>query len=311
LHSLWRTKSLGLCTFLFFISVASVANENTKNIHVTCERNPEQCLAELPSYLSSVPLHSRVWFQYKLYQVNAMFELLLLDDLLVEISPWINATDIPLKFKLSVHIYYAKLMKSKGFESEANQYLQKSIQILQDVNEVSPDPMLEVQIANTLNSLGLYQQGYDLLLPLEEKYKNRHMPKFKHELYENLGHFAYRLGDLDKHVEYRLLALQWAKEFGNLVQEAISTYNVARSYQMLEAYEKAFEYFLIAEQLQAIGESDQNMIWYRRAEMSLAQGNVKDAQTYFSKVNRVTSSKSYQKMFAQLEDSISKAQTVN
>lgn len=310
MRSLANTRRLSVCALLIFLLCRGAVAEQQKNIHVTCDLKPKECLAELPNYLTSVPLHSRVWFQYKLYQINAMFELLLLDELLAEVSPWINAPDIPLKFKLTVHIYYAKLMQTNGFEDEANEYLEKSIEILKDVNEVSPDPMLEVQIANTLNSLRRYQQGYDLLSPLEVKYKDRHMPKFKHELYENLGHFAYRLGDLDKHLEYRLLARVWAKEQGNQVQLAISTYNVGRAYQMLESYEQAFEYFLIAEQMQAMGQSDQNMIWFRRAEMSLAQGNVIQAKAYFANLNKVTSIRSYQKMFTQLESNLNNAQAV-
>ncbi len=292
---------------LLILPLTVFANESQPTIHNTCSRVPKQCLVELPQYLTSVPLHSRVWFQYKLYQLDALFELLKLDELLAEVSPWVNATDIPLKFKLSVHIYYAKLMMTNGSKDEAIVYLERAITILKDVNEVSPDPMLEIQIANSLNSLGRYQQGYDLLKPLETKYRNRHMPEFKHELYENLGHFAYRLGDLEQHLKYRLVAVKWAKELENEVQVAIATYNVARAYQMLKNYDKAFEYFLIAEQIQAMGENDQNMINFRRAEMSLALGDVSKAQVYFSKVDTKGQIASYNRLFEQLAADIDAA----
>ncbi|WP_286262570.1 tetratricopeptide repeat protein [Thalassotalea atypica] len=281
--------------------VSSSAKASDSRIHETCETNPQQCLIDIQLKLDTETYQSRVWFQYKLYQLDALFELLELDELYNEVTPWLNADDIPLKFKLAVEIYYAKLLRGKNEKEKAVFHLERAIHTLQDINEVAPDPMLEVQIANALNSLERYQQGYDLLKPLEDKYRNRHMPEFKHELYENLGHFAYRLGDFEQHLQYRLKAQRWAKEHSNKVQIAISTYNIARAYQMLSKYEEAFVYFAKAEEMQAMGKHDQNMIWFRRAEMALEMSELSKAKEYFAFVDREIPSDYYIEMFDQFE----------
>lgn len=300
---------LYLCALSLFLCVNAQADEPNKvNIHLLCEQSPAQCIQEIDTYLEKEVYRSRIWFQYKLYQLDALFELMRHDALYDEVNHWVTEENIPLKFKISTHIYYAKLLEGNNANEQAYEYLEKAIATLQEVNEVSPDPMLLVQIANALNSLGRYQQGYDLLFPLVAKYQHRYMPKFKHELNENLGHFAYRLGDLQGHLQYRLHALEWASKLANKVQVAISTYNVARAYQMLKEYDQAFEHFLIAEKMASMGESDQNMIWFRRAEMFLAQGHIEQATAAFERVNRQSDFAAYIQMFNEFETKIKAAQ---
>ena len=284
--------------------ITSLDSFDEKNIHQMCYTSPRQCLDNIDLHLSDVPNQGRIWFQYKMYQLDALFQLGRLSELSSEVEPWLVQEDIPLRFKISVFIYHAKILQGQGESQQANEYLEKAIALLKDVNEASADPAQVVQIANTLNSLKRFQQGYDLLKPLAKKYRNRHMPKFKHELFENLGHFAYRLGKLDEHLTYRLLALEWAKEVGNDNQTAISYYNVARAHQELKNYERGFYYFAIAEKMKALGEYDQNMIFYRRAQMSLAMGEVAQAEKFFNTVNRQVEIESYIAMFNKLEEEI-------
>lgn len=297
---------LSAITFVF-LSLKVDATEHV-NIHQTCENSPLECLAKIDVFLSEETNESRVWFQYKLYQLKSLFHLSRYEQLYIEVSPWILRDDIPLKFKISAHIYYAKLLAGQGEKELANDYLERAIGILEDVNEVSPDPLLKVQIANTLNALGRYEQGYALLKPLEAKYSKRDMPVFKQDLFENLGHFAYRLGLFEEQLMYRKQAVKYAKQLENPVILAISTYNLARAYQALENYPLAFKYFEQAEQLEAMGKTDQNMIWYRRAEMSLAQGQVIQARQYFNKVNREGAIQVYADTFDKLDVKISTAE---
>jgi tetratricopeptide (TPR) repeat protein len=103
--------------------------------------------------------------------------------------------------------------------------------------------MMTIQIANSLNYLGENQQGYDMLKALDKKFFDRNDPLFKLEFYENLGHFSWRLGYFDEHIELRLKALDAAKKRLNKQDYAVAIYNVGRAYQMVDAYEDAFEYF--------------------------------------------------------------------
>ncbi len=191
MHTQSAIKAILSVIFLALVPVKAIASEDV-SIHQTCDNSPVECLAKIDVFLSEETNESRVWFQYKLYQLKSLFQLSRYEQLYIEVTPWILRDDIPLKFKISAHIYYAKLLAGQGEKALANNYLERAIAILEDVNEVSPDPLLKVQIANTLNALGRYEQGYALLKPLEAKYSKRDMPVFKQDLFENLGHFAYR-----------------------------------------------------------------------------------------------------------------------
>ena len=284
---------------------ALVAGTPTLNIHSLCETSPKQCLANIEATLQAEQAGSRRWFQYKAYQLDALFQLLRFSELEQQLSPWLDRDDIPLKFSIQVQVYSAKILLSQGEKVTAEQRMGTAVSLMKQVNAANYDPFLVVQIANGLNALGQNQQGYDLLLPLVEKYKHRPMAKFKHELFENLGHFAARLGMLEEHLRYRIQALNWAKVLANDTQEAISLYNVARAYQMLNHYSQAYEYFAQAEQLQALGNSDQNMVFFRRAQLALAQGDIAKAERYFSLVKRGDEFAHYQVMFTELAQQLS------
>ena len=281
------------------LSLPAVGDDH--DIHYICNHSPQRCLAKIDGYLSQEQIESRRWFQYKMYQIDALFQLVKFEQLAKQVEPWVERDDIPLKFKINALIYYAKTLRSKGDNTLAVQYMNTAIATIEQVNTTAYDPMLVVQIANGLNSVGEYQKGYELLLPLVKKYRNRPMAKFKHELFENLGHFALRLGKLEEHLSYRLQALEWAKQLENDNQTAISAYNVARAHQELKNFERAFYYYKVADDLQAMGESDQNMIYYRRAQMSLAMNNIADAKRYFAMINRDINFESYTKLFDELE----------
>lgn len=272
------------------------------DIHTLCAEAPQQCLTNVEKLLLHEPSESRRWFQYKNYQLDALFELNRFEQLANEVEPWLARDDIPLKFQISVLIYSAKSQPDNRKEL-ANQLINKAVTLLEDVSEVNHNPMLMVQIANSLNEQGEYQRGYDMLLPLVTKYQHRHMPRFQHELFENLGHFAIRLNKLDEHLEYRCSALKWASLMGNDNQIAISLYNVARAFQMLENYPKALEYFSKAEQL---GKNTLELVEFRRAEIALAQGQLDKAQAHYAEVEH-KQTQYYQSLFSAFESALSKA----
>lgn len=280
-----------------------------EDIHVICQQQPKLCLTKIDRHLSIQQPQSRVWFEFQLYKLDALFDLVDFEQLEQEVVPWLEVDNIPVKFKTQINIYYAKILKGKGAENNelAFQYLNNAIDTLKDIDQVSASLSLKIKIANTLNSLGKYQQGHDFLYPLVAKYENRHMPKFKHELYENLGHFSLFLGKLDEHLQYRFKALEWAEKMNNQTQIAISLYNVARAHQELKQYDQAFNYFSQAEQTQALGKSDHNMVWFRRAEMALAQKDVSSAIAYFANLDQTISLETYSDRYKKLEEEIALA----
>jgi len=276
------------------------------DIHQICTSSPSQCLLEIGGKLRSVPFKSRVWFQYKLYQFDALFRLVKLKDLKTEIVKWIVQEEVPLRFKINIYILYAKIIKPEGNHALVEQYLNKAINILSSVNDVTVDPMIIVQIANALNYLNKNQQGYDMLVTLEKKYFKRNNVMFKLELYENLGHFSYRLGKLEEHILLREKAMHWAKQHGNTQRIATAIYNLARAYQMTKEYTQALDYFDQAERYaqRSANYFTLSMSKFRRSEIEHNRGNNRKAREYFHLIDKKALPESSDEMLNALANKI-------
>lgn len=306
-HKRLTAISFGVSLALASAAGASPRTEDDRNIVQRCQQSPQVCLEIIEPVLGQTQQTSRVWYQYKLLHLEALFRLVMFDELAKEVAPWVDDESVPLRFRINVLVYYAKVLSKSDTRSQSMFYMEQAISAIEQVNESNYDPLLTVMVANGLNYLGKYQQGYDLLMPLVAKYKHRPMAKFKHELFENLGHFAHRLGRPEEHLDFRLKALTWAQALDSKNEIAIALYNIARAYQFLENYEKAFSYFEKAEGMDAMGPSDTTMITFRRAEMSLAQGNILVAEEYMKALQGNQALSSYQAKFEQLNEAISTA----
>jgi hypothetical protein len=90
-----------ITVLLLFFSptlLAFPAKKALSDIHQTCQSSPSQCLDEIEANLASVPFKSRVWFQYKLYQLDALYRLVKLKALSSELVKWIDIEKVPLRF---------------------------------------------------------------------------------------------------------------------------------------------------------------------------------------------------------------------
>ncbi len=293
-------KSIVVVFFLLLSPMLSASMENRTpsiDIHQTCQSSPSQCLAEIEQQLASVPFKSRVWFQYKLYQLDALYQLVKLKTLKNELVKWLDIEETPLRFKINIYIFYAKVILSQGCKTLGNEYLNKAINTLKSVNKVATNPMLIVQIANALNDLEKYQQGYDMLIALENKFIKRDDVMLKLELYENLGHFSYRLGKLEEHIYYRIKTVFWAKQQTSGQRTAVAIYNLARAYQMTKEYSDSLEHFNRAEKYAKKSDNyfTLSMIMFRRAEIEYERGDNKKSMEYVQLIDLKPLSESFEK----------------
>jgi tetratricopeptide (TPR) repeat protein len=281
-----RLNSVCLFILLSFAPVIYAQSDDI-NIHVICERSSSKCLEQIDQQLKSVPKQSRVWFQYKLYQFDALFQLAKIEQLKKEVAPWIDVKDIPLKFKINVYFYHAKSLVNDGKSELARQYLNKTIDLLTSVSQLYTDPMMTIQIANALNYLGENQQGYEMLKVLDKKFFTRNDPMFKLELYGNLGHFSQRLGHFEEHIELRLKAVDAANKLLNKHIYAVATYNVGRAYQMVDSYGNAFDYFNESRKW-FLAEKDSygaELALMRQAQLSMKQQDEDRAKKIFNQID--------------------------
>jgi len=223
---------------LIFTPQGVVAHSPVKNmseIHKICSKSPAECLTEVNKVLLTTKEQSRVWYDLIQYKVESLFLLQNIKELNAVTKPWITIDDLPVPFKISVYIYYAKSLTADNdidkelIKSESKKYIKKAEQQLDLMNNAYPDPMLLIQLANIKMFVGEYEQAYQSLQALTVKYQRRQDPAFKLDLYGNLAHLADRLKYKQQAINYWIESIDWAKKHGNDQQIATVYFNLAQS----------------------------------------------------------------------------------
>jgi len=244
-----------LMLFTILINQVVLANDKPKTInkvHVVCKNSPSECLPEVNLQLLKTVEHSRVWYNLMQYKMESLFLLQDTEQLHAITKKWINEEKLPIPFKVSIYIYYAKtIFFAKGYDktfvkSEREKYIRKAEQQLALMNNVYPDPMLLMQLANLKMFVGETLEAYQSLLPILTKYKNHPDPELKLELFGTLGHLADRLGYKKKAIFYWKECLIWAKEFNNKQQTATIYLNLANSQASNDEFSNAEQNYLSA-----------------------------------------------------------------
>ena len=276
------------------------------DIHKICEINYDECLKKIPQYLNETTINSRLWFAYKLYQLEALFALEQLDELEELVTPLILQKNLPIKFKINSYVLYAKTIKRHGQNERAINYLNEAKDLLLAVNVDWPRPAELIKVANMLLSMGQYQIGFDMLLTLEERFKNYKDIIFNYQLYTNLGHFALRLNDLTLHTTYRMKTLEWVMLSENSNYKSIALFNVARAYFFSGSDELSLSYFkrVIPVAAQAKNHSVLASTYINMADIYLRNSDEKQANDLLYKVNFKNLNSGYLKRFEQLSQGV-------
>jgi len=199
------------------------------NIHNHCQKSPDLCLIMVNKTLPLLKEQSRVWFDLMQYKLDSLFILQKSEELYALTQQWIDNESFPIPFQISVYIYYAKSIVGETAKLERKKYIDKAITKLSLMNEVYPNPMLLIQLANIKMRAGDYVQAFDALKLLEAKYLQLPDPMFQLDLNGNLAHLSDKLSFKSSALTYWKKALKWAFEFKNDQQIATVYYNFAHS----------------------------------------------------------------------------------
>ncbi|WP_448564043.1 tetratricopeptide repeat protein [Thalassotalea ganghwensis] len=230
----WRISAFVLLTAqstsLLTVQASESLNKQTINLSdlkKTCKTSPYDCLKRLDIILDKAPANSRLFFNLLQYRFDSLFNLQQRHQLYQETKRWLDKKDLPLAFKTTVNIYYAKAAWFVGNRESSKQAYQVAKDSLAMMNQAYPSPMRLVIFANLQMQLNEYQQAYDLLKDLEQKYHKSPDESFMMELTGNLGHAANQLGNLEESLNYWQKALEWGTLLGNQQQQAVILYNIA------------------------------------------------------------------------------------
>ena len=288
-------------------STKSLSNNQLSSIANTCLVSPYACLENVDEILLSISPKSRIYFELLQYKFEALFNLQRLDELYNETKIWLNKPDLPLPFRITNAIYFAKSSFNKGDGSEARKSYQLAKSLLAEMNDAYPSPLRLVQFANLQMQLKEYQAAYTLLSGLAAKYKNSPDTRFMMELHGNLGHCANQMGNYQQALIHWQDTLIWSEKFGNQQQLAVVLFNLADVYFTLEKYQEAEEINSRSIEIATIAK---DVVKKNHAMLHLAQTYIKlakycQAKRWFAMVNEdklpINEQQSYQEIKAQVK----------
>lgn len=229
-------------------STANVINPQTqlKEISQICLLSPIDCLKNIDDVLLSTSQGSRTYFEILQYKFEALFNLKRRETLNQETKKWFNKDNIPLTFQITNAIYYAKTSWELGKEGEGQEAYLYAKSILEQVNREFPSPLRLVQFANLQMQLKEFDEAYELMLSLANKYPNNPDTRFMVELHGNLGHAANQLGKTNQALIHWQDTVKWVMLLNNKQQIAVVLFNLADIYEQLEQYSSAKQNFLDA-----------------------------------------------------------------
>lgn len=276
------------------------------NIHEVCELSFDLCLELLPKYLNESVQFSRLWYAYKLYQLEALSALERFDESEKALLPLISKKNLPEKFKIYSMILYAKILQYKGNSESALNYFNKAKTLLLAVNNDWPKPLELIKVANMMFYMEQYQIGYEMLLALDKKFSHYSDAIFKYRLYTNLGHFSLYLNDHQSHILYRRKALHWANLSNNKNRQAIATFNIARAHLFIEHFDVALAHFqqTIPFTKAAKNQSLLNHTYLNMADIYQRTRDLASVKELLLQVDSTTLNGSYAELFQRLSKNV-------
>lgn len=249
--SLFRSIALFLLLqcYLFNGAFAQAMQQQGKQAHslkeITqiCLTSAIDCLQSIDDVLVSVHPKSRLYFEVLQYKLEALFNLKHREQLNQETEQWLNHPNLPLTFQVTNAIYFAKSSWELNKVDKANEAYLFALSLLKQVNSEFPSPLRLVQFANLQMQLEEYDEAYQLMLGLAEKYPNSPDTRFMVELHGNLGHAANKMKQPKQALIHWQATTKWARLFDDKQQLGVVFFNLADIYEQLQQYDAAFAHF--------------------------------------------------------------------
>lgn len=246
-----------LAVLVCSIAFSSKVFSGPVHIHQLCKLNHSSCLDTLQQEYSKIKPQSFTWYQYKLYEIEAYFQLKPVKDRIELIRPLLALESAPINFKISVYIDYAKSMYFAKNYDESRIYANKAKELIQLSVDTFDSPIKLVQLTNLTaylisvdHELGLikdkkpeYDKAYRFLHSVLKRYKRNTDALFWAEIHSNLGHLKNHIAENQAALDHYIAAIPWFKSIGNRQQLGIGYSNVAKMIEKLNELKRALHYY--------------------------------------------------------------------
>ena len=279
-----HAKALAMCLFcctLFSTSPFAYA----QTFDTLCDKTPSSCLALLNTAQSKHDVGSESWWELEATRLTWLFEFHQEDELYAALRPWINSTDVPSFYEPLISKLLGKWLVIRGRNDEAAQSFELALEGYAKQYEAKPAQQTALEVLNLLVALNRLAQAEAFVAELVEyEYSDA---AFYREVFAELGHIAYRTDNHEKHVEYRLASLEWAKQLDDKQQIGVAFNNYGVALRNIGKIAQAKEAFIKGLSL-ATSASDAvriSILHLRLAEISHMQNDIAGAREWLSKAD--------------------------
>lgn len=258
------------------------------DIFTVCSYSSQDCLDNIDAEIAKAEPQSALWYELTLVKLDSLFALQHSEPLWQATSKLVLDQTAPAPFRARLYIYHAKMLATNQSKLQAEHYLEKAVQLLEQMNRSAPNPMTIILLVNVQTYVrGEPFKGYETLLNLEAKFSRSHDELMKYELYNNLAHGAHFLKRFEESQQHREKALTAIQKTNNKAKLAEGHYNLARALAYREQWAAVEPHLIYAEKYyQQIG--DQLLTALARmhlAESLYRQGKMQQASAMFATVD--------------------------
>lgn len=241
----------------------------------------------MPGQLGNTEVQSPRWYSLKLYELDANFYLVRIDALDRVLDEMLALDDVPVRVRLRLYVYKAKVHSIRMEEKQAQAYKNKAGHLLAQLVKRSQYPKAIIDYANFQIYLKDYDEGIRTLKMLEFNLRGRDDFDLNTQIYTNLGNLHKHKKLLDEALSYYRLANENAKQTDNGYYHFMTRYNLARGHQFLDQFDTALELF--AEVLESVKTQDNkhrvSLCHMRMGQILLAQNQSQQALSHLQAVD--------------------------
>ncbi|AWL12353.1 hypothetical protein HMF8227_01883 [Saliniradius amylolyticus] len=292
-----------LSTCYLTMTITMALAENEPSVDSVCQSAPKACLKQVSVLLKSTPESSRRWLTLKQYQLESLFLLEKFPRLKRESLALLEREPLPPVLEVRAEIYLAKSLIILSEKKSGEAHLHSAIEKLNHLNEVVPNPLRLVDVANLYLYLNEYGKALQFLERLKEQYHQNRDPVFNMELYGNLSHACRNLGKMECFIEYSEETLKWGMIEGNEQQIGVAYKNLGRAYKQVGRFNEAKQAFKSGIE-HAITSGDRRLehkLYLFMAEAQKQSGDHTKSLDYLSKVQQELLMPGHQNRYVQLK----------
>ena len=277
-----------------------------QTIEQICQKDSQQCLAQITKAELSVQPGSFKWFSLKLHKISALFQLIKTEELKAELDVISGYETLPQRLKLRVLILYTKVYSYYDKQALVKQYQAQVEKMMAGYDYDTTSPYIAIEYANFQLYLQKYQKGVAILQQLASKFEHSNNWDIKKRIHGNLGNLRVKQHELGLARTHFNQAEQFAANEDDAQYQGLMAYNAARTLQLEQQWQRAITRFKAALPFHQHLNSMRSLTHYRLAQCYDQLNDKQTAKQHFRLIDEQVMGLAETEEFKQLMLSLAK-----